>query len=123
MEAIKNYQDLKIWQDGIAIVKNSYFITGQFPDNEKFGLASQMQRAAISIPSNIAEGHSRIISNDYSRFLNIALGSLAELETQTIIAFELGYISANINQKFQERLNDERKQIISLIGKLQKSKK
>lgn len=123
MDEIKNYKDLKIWQDGIAIVKNSYFITGQFPDREKFGLSSQMQRAAISIPSNIAEGHSRIISKDYSRFLNIALGSLAELETQTIIAHELGYISESINQKFQERLNDERKQIISLIGKLHKSKK
>ena len=118
---IKSFRDLNIWQLGIAIVKNTYYLTQRFPNKEKYGLASQMQRAAVSVPSNIAEGHSRIISNEYPRFLNISLGSLAELETQAFIAHELGYISETHFIQLIQQLHDESKQIRSIIRKLSKS--
>jgi four helix bundle protein len=71
-----------------------YQNTGRFPATERFGLAAQMRRAAVSIPSNIAEGHSRSGSRDFMRFLSIALGSVAEVETQTIISTELGFLQS-----------------------------
>jgi len=83
------FQDLLIWQKAIAIVKIVYAETGNFPEQEKFGLVSQMRRSAVSIPSNIAEGNGRKSKKEFLQFLNIARGSLSELETQIIIAEEL----------------------------------
>ena len=91
---MKKFKGLKIWQEGIEIVTNVYQLTSGFPEDEKFGLVSQIRRSAVSIPSNIAEGYGRNSDSELSRFLNISRGSSYELETQLIISFNLGYISS-----------------------------
>lgn len=88
-----SYRDLEVWQRARTMVKRIYDVTHTFPQDQRFGLTQQMQRAAVSIPSNIAEGQVRHATKDYIRFLNIALGSTAELETQLLLASDLGYIS------------------------------
>jgi four helix bundle protein len=97
-EKIKTFKDLRVWQKGIELVKEVYRITRSFPNEERYGLTSQMRRAAVSIPSNAAEGFRRRYSKEHKQFLSIALGSCAELETQTIISKELGYIDS-VNEK------------------------
>jgi len=87
----RKHHDLVVWQQGIALVKEVYRLSNRFPESEKFGLSSQMQRAAISVPANIAEGVGRNGSKERIQFLAIARGSLTELETHVIIARELGY--------------------------------
>ena len=89
---MQNHRDLRVWRDGIDLVKQVYEITRQFPEEERFGLIAQMRRAAVSIPSNIAEGAARNSRADFARLVAIARGSVAELETQSIIAVQLGYI-------------------------------
>ncbi len=88
---VEGYRDLIVWQKSIVLVKQVYQLTQNFPDDEKFGLVSQMRRAAVSIPSNIAEGQARRTTGDYVRFVSIAEGSLAELDTQLIVAIELSF--------------------------------
>ncbi len=83
---------MRVWQLGMDLVEVVYKATTSFPKHEDFGLASQIQRAAVSIPSNIAEGHQRDHTREYLRHISIARGSLAEVETQCEIAFRLGYI-------------------------------
>ena len=90
---MRTHRDLDIWREGIDLVTKIYKITSDFPKDEMYGLMSQMRRAAISFPSNIAEGAARNSIAEYIRFIYIALGSLSELETQVIIAKNLGYIS------------------------------
>ena len=90
-ETPKSYKDLVVWKKGIVLVKQIYEISRTFPGDEKFGLVSQMRRAAISIPSNIAEGQARHTTGEFVQFLSHAEGSVAELDTQLIIAVELGY--------------------------------
>jgi four helix bundle protein len=84
------YRDLLVWQKGIALVKEVYVLTRGFPDDERFGLVSQMRRAAVSIPSNIAEGQARHTTGEFVQFLSYAEGSLAELDTQVRVSTELG---------------------------------
>lgn len=86
-----SYQDLKVWQLGIELALSVYKLSSEFPKSEQYGLTSQLRRAAVSIPSNIAEGHARKTQPELQRYLSIAKGSLAELETQLIIARELGF--------------------------------
>lgn len=88
---ITSYRDLDVWKKSRALVSRIYKLTATFPRDELYGLVSQMRRSAISIPSNIAEGKSRRTLGDYNRFLDIAYGSLAEIETQLFIACDLGY--------------------------------
>jgi len=90
---MRTHRNLDIWREGIDLVTKIYKITRDFPKEEMYGLSSQMRRAAISFPSNIAEGAARNSKAEYIRFIYIALGSLSELETQVIIAKNLGYIS------------------------------
>lgn len=85
------YQDLLVWQKGIVLVKRIYELTKGFPSEEKFGLVSQMRRAAVSVPSNLAEGQARRTTGEFIQFISHAEGSIAELDTQLIIAVELGY--------------------------------
>jgi len=87
----KPHKKLKAWKQAIAIVKGVYEITAAFPDDEKFGMVSQMRRAAVSISSNIAEGAARGSNRDFARFLYMARGSLSELDTQLELASVLGY--------------------------------
>lgn len=89
---MRNFRKLKIWSQGIIIVKEIYKVAKKLPDDEKFGLKSQITRAAVSIPSNIAEGSSRNSEVEFKRFLEISIGSLFEVETQLIIIQELGLI-------------------------------
>jgi four helix bundle protein len=86
---LKSYKDLLIWQKGIELVREIYTLTNLFPKDEMYGLSSQMQRAAVSIPSNIAEGYFRKHRKEFIHFLAIALGSAAELETQITISKSL----------------------------------
>ena len=88
---ISSYKDLLVWQKGIALVKQIYSLTQTFPPEERYGLASQMRRAAVSVPSNIAEGQARHTTREFIQFVSHAEGSVAELDTQLIIAIELGY--------------------------------
>ena len=88
---ITSYRELFVWQKSLVLVKDVYKLTSSFPKNEIFGLTSQMQRSAVSIPSNIAEGRSRGTRKDFAQFLRIALGSCAELATQIEIARSLSY--------------------------------
>jgi four helix bundle protein len=100
------YQDLVAWQKAIEFVKRIYVITSDFPQEEMFGLKSQMRRSAVSIPSNIAEGQGRATAGEFHQFLGHARGSLYELETQIVIAGELRYFSgSNAAHCFVKREN------------------
>ena len=93
-----NYKNLHIWQEGIKLARKIYEITSNFPTNEKYGIASQMTRAAVSIPSNIAEGAGRNSNKEFANFLSIAIGSLFELHTQIVICEQIGYINPQVNK-------------------------
>lgn len=88
------HENLDAWREAMLLVRTVYGITKSFPNEEIFGLTSQIRRSAISVPSNIAEGAGRIGKKDFARFLDIAQGSLSELETQLLIAVDLGYLEA-----------------------------
>ncbi|MDO9467476.1 MAG: four helix bundle protein [Thiobacillus sp.] len=88
---MNNYRDLKVWQMAMKLTEDIYRTTESFPSRETYALANQLQRAAVSIPSNIAEGHARNSTKDYLRFISISQGSLAEAETQLELAHRLGY--------------------------------
>lgn len=90
----RKHHDLRAWQEAISLVKDIYRITALFPKDEVYALTSQMRRAAVSIPSNIAEGAARTGDKEFLQFLSISRGSLSELETQVIIAGELGYLES-----------------------------
>jgi four helix bundle protein len=90
---ISNFRDLRVWQAGMDLVEQVYHLTQDFPQIEIYGLTSQLRRCAVSIPSNIAEGHTRESNKEYLYHLSIAQGSLAELQTQLEIACRLGYLS------------------------------
>ena len=117
-EKIKNFQDLRIWQIGIEVVKDIYILTKKFPKEELYGLTSQMRRSAVSIPSNIAEGFRRYHNKEYRQFLYIALGSCAELETQIIISNELDYINERNKTELIEKIKYICRMTVKLINKL-----
>ncbi|WPL18257.1 four helix bundle protein [Thiorhodovibrio winogradskyi] len=91
--SVQSYKDLIVWQKALDLVEIVYQVTRVFPKEELYALTNQLRRAAVSIPSNIAEGHARSSTRDFHRFLSIARGSLAEVETQLLIAQRLGYLS------------------------------
>ena len=93
MTPIRSYKDLIAWQQSMELVVACYRLTEGFPSSERYGLASQLQRAAVSVPANIAEGHSRRTRGAYINHLSIAYGSLAELETHILIAGRLKYVA------------------------------
>jgi len=94
-----SYRNLSVWKSGIQIAKKIYRFSLELPKQELYGLASQMQRAAVSISTNIAEGHARDSSKEFLHFLRIARGSLAELKTLLTVASELGYIKEKLNKE------------------------
>jgi four helix bundle protein len=115
---VKSFKDLKVWQRSIQLSLAIYRLTVEFPKEERFGLASQLQRAGVSVPSNIAEGYGRGSRKDYKQFLAIARGSTLEVQTQLIIAKELGY-GKLVTLKQAESLSEEvSKMLYALIQKL-----
>ena len=116
--SIQNFRDLDIWKLGKKIILEIYALTKVFPKEERFGLVSQMRRAAVSIPSNIAEGFNRYHNKEYRQFLFLALGSCAELETQIEVSYDLDLISEGNRTDLLEKLDHESRMIRNLIKKL-----
>ncbi len=115
---IKNFKDLRIWQESVWIVEEVYKITKQFPKEELYGIVNQMRRSAVSIPSNIAEGFMRYHNKEFKQFLFIALASSAELETQLIISNRLGFITGEILDDLSERIDKISRMTMKLIKQL-----
>ena len=113
-----NYNNLQIWQEAMDIVEIVYRTTSLFPAEEKYGLYSQMNRAAVSIPSNIAEGAGRKTDKEFSHFISIAIGSMYELHTQIILCERIGYIDHIASVQIQDRLDNLQRMAISFKKKL-----
>jgi four helix bundle protein len=113
-----HHRELDVWRKSMNLASTIYSLTNQFPSAERFGLVAQMRRAAVSIPSNIAEGAARGTSLEFARFLRIARGSVAELETQLELAIQFGY--AKPQETHFERLDAVRQMLTGLIRKLSK---
>ena len=115
---MRNFREYDIWKAAIRITKEVYQITASFPSSEKYGLISQLQRASVSISSNIAEGCSRYSEIDFARFLEISLGSTFEVESQMVLAVELGYINEEQLNEFVFGMAILQKQINTLITRV-----
>src|SRR5262245_46525287 len=118
---IKSFRDLRVWQAGMDLVEQVYLLTRTFPKHEIYGLASQMQRAAVSIPSNIAEGHTREHLKEYLQHLSVARSSLAELETQIELAARLNYCKSEQVKPLLEKMDVLGKQLSTLRNALAQS--
>ncbi|MBI4744942.1 MAG: four helix bundle protein [Actinobacteria bacterium] len=114
------HKKLEIWRESIALATFVYQTTETFPKSESYGLTSQMRRASISVPSNIAEGAARSSSKEFLQFLNIAGGSLSELDTQIEIASNLKYLNNEQRQNFETRLESIAKKLAGLISHIRK---
>lgn len=117
-----NFKELKIWQEGMEKARAVYKVTSNFPSNEKYGLTSQINRAVVSIPSNIAEGAGRNSNKAFLQFLNIALGSAFELETQLILAHDFGFINESILTGLVAQLQKIQKMFNRFNDRLRKEK-
>jgi four helix bundle protein len=115
---MRNFKELKIWQKGFQIAINCFKITSSFPLQEKYGLSSQITRAGVSIPSNVAEGSSRNSDKDYNRFIEIALGSCFEAETQLLISKELGFGQTGLTEDTLALLAEEEKMLTAFSKSL-----
>lgn len=115
---IESYRDLNTWQLAIEVVVDVYRATRVFPTEEKFGLVAQMRRAAVSIPSNIAEGRGRLGTGDFRRFVSIARGSAAEVETQIAVAVALGFAGAQEIAPLSAKLDRLSKMLFGLYRSL-----
>jgi four helix bundle protein len=114
-----NFRQLNIWRDAIKLAKAVYAVTSNFPAHERYGLTSQINRAVVSVASNIAEGSSRNSNKEFAHFLSIAIGSLFELETQVTLSFEFGLIDNEMTEKIiaeiiilQKKITNFRKTVI-----------
>jgi len=114
----RNYRDLVVWQESNQLAKSIYKLTGKFPKHGTYALADQVRRAIVSVPSNIAEGQARKAPGDFRRFLHIALGSLAEVDTQLVLAQEFGYLADNDVNKLFDEIQMLRKKLYALINSL-----
>lgn len=115
---VKNYTDLIVWQKSMDLVVEVYSLTKLLPEDERFGLVSQMRRSAVSIPSNIAEGHTRSSRRDFLRFLSIARGSKSELQTQLLICEKVNLLSRNDTLKALKLCSEISKMLTSLVSTL-----
>ena len=118
MGMIRSYKDLVVWQKSINLVATVYAVTKKFPQDERFGLVSQTQRAAVSIAANIAEGHGRGTRSDYAHFLDMANGSVAEVETLLTIAKKLSLCPAEQCSTIEKQLSEIGKMLGVLRAKL-----
>ena len=114
----RSYKDLLVWQKGIALAKLVYQITKNFPSEEKFGLVAQMRRAAVSVPSNIAEGQARHTTGEFIQFISHAEGSAAELDTQLILSIELQFCSNSVADDSFALIGEIRRMLNALRRKL-----
>jgi four helix bundle protein len=117
---VRRYTDLVAWQKAMDLVEQVYRLTKGFPKEEIYGLTSQLRRAAVSIPCNIAEGQCRNGRREYIHHLSIALGSLGELETQILIAERLGYIHKSASKEFAAAASETGRIIVGLMNSLEK---
>src|SRR5271167_3933942 len=115
---ISSYKDLVVWKKSMALVTEVYAATARFPREEFYGLTSQLRRAAVSVPSNIAEGQGRATKGEFIQFLCHARGSLFELETQIVIAEKLGYITADIESQVASKITDVARILNGLLTSL-----
>ncbi len=120
---IKSYRDLDVWRLALEGAKDIYLATRSFPSEERFGLVNQMRRAAVSIASNIAEGHARSTTAEFQRFILIAMGSVAELETQVILSGELGFLAHDTKESLLASLDVLGKKMRSLHQALARRRK
>ena len=116
-----NYKNLHIWQEGINLARKIYEVTANFPANEKYGIVSQMTRAAVSIPSNIAEGAGRNSNKDFANFLSIAIGSIFELHTQIAICEQIGYIDEETTKQLEQQIYTLQQQITTYKQRIEGS--
>lgn len=112
---MKSHKDLDVWQKSIALITKIYKITGEFPKEEIYGITSQIRRAAVSVASNIAEGAARNHHKEFIQFLSIALGSLAELETQFEVCKNINYLQTHTFEEIDKEIQDIRQMIIGLM--------
>jgi four helix bundle protein len=117
-ETVQSYRDLIAWQKAVALVTEIYRVSQKFPNEESFGLTSQLRRAAVSIPSNIAEGQGRLGRKEFQHFLGMARGSLKEMETQIIIARNLDYLSEAETNDILERSSEVGRILNGLLSSL-----
>lgn len=118
MSKVTSYKDLLIWQRSMDLVEAIYKVTGKLPGVEQWGLISQMRRAAISVPSNIAEGYGRQATGEYRHHLSYSRASLLELETQVLISQRLGYLRLNETDSLLDEIQQISKMLASLISKI-----
>ncbi|MBC7076494.1 MAG: four helix bundle protein [Syntrophomonadaceae bacterium] len=114
---MRSHHRLEAWQEAMELVKQIYSLTAQFPKEEMYGLASQMRRSAVSVPSNIAEGAARNSEREFLQFLSVARGSLSELETQVLIAKDLNY---NVDEQLLHQINTVFARIGGLINSIKR---
>ncbi|MGN0187170.1 MAG: four helix bundle protein [Paludibacteraceae bacterium] len=119
----RNFKDYKVWQDAVGFATEVYKITGEMPWFEKKGLCDQLQRAVVSISSNIAEGSARPSDADFAHFLDMALGSASEVETQLLIAKNVGYIAEEMHQTLSDKVIEIQRQLNGLLRMLRSSQK
>jgi len=117
---MKTHKDLDVWKKSVDFVTDVYQITNTFPNHELYGIVNQIRRAAVSIPSNIAEGAARKHKKEFVHYLHVALGSMAELETQLIISQKLNYLDEKKFTELNGKLNLIRRELIGLIKYLTK---
>ena len=118
MSQIKSYRDLLVWQKAIVLVTDIYKQTQSFPADERFGLTAQIRRSAVSVPSNIAEGYGRNSTGDYKRFLQMAVGSLYELQTQLHISNNIKLLTTEAHNPLVEKTTELDRMLYSLIHKI-----
>ena len=119
---MQRFKDLKVWQRSHALVLELYGLTQGFPRDERFGLVSQLRRAAVSVPANIAEGSKRRGSQEYARFLNIAEGSLAESEYLLLLSRDLGYLTAPATEPLFAEIEEIARMLHGLRVKVEQSR-
>ncbi|HEX2225965.1 MAG TPA: four helix bundle protein [Candidatus Binatia bacterium] len=115
---ISSYKDLIVWQRGMDLVETIYLATVKLPSSEQFGLVAQMRRAAVSVPSNIAEGYGRQATGEYRHHLSIARGSLLELETQVLLCKRLRYFQPEESDSLGKEIEEISRMLATLVSKL-----
>ena len=123
MPSVQSYRDLKVWQNSMMLVEGCYRLTQGFPKEEVYGLSSQLRRAAISIPANIAEGYGRGSRPTYLHFLKIAQGSLKELETHLLLSYRLGFVSNLLSEPLLDQCDQLGRMLGTMIRKFENEAK